>query len=248
MTGYTVNSGQQTKRWPQYVAALAATGGALAAGTALGWTSPANPQLKNGTDSNYDFILNDEELSWVGSSLNLGAAAICIPIGFLLNLIGRKWSMLSLVLPFTIGWILIIFAQNLAMLITGRFFVGIASGAFCVTSPVYIGEIAQKEIRGTLGSYFQLMITIGILFVYGVGAGVNVFTLSIICGIIPLIFGAIFFTMPGELDFIVHCNVHNLITTFPDHFRIAYISRDEGPQSGSIVSTPMVPWKALRSD
>lgn len=198
MTGYTVNSGQPTKRWPQYVAALAATGGALAAGTALGWTSPAGPQLVNGTDPNYDFILSEEENSWVGSSLNLGAAAVCFPIGYLLNLIGRKWSMLGLVAPFTIGWLLIIFATNAVMLIVGRVFLGIASGAFCVTSPIYIGEIAQKEIRGTLGSYFQLMITIGILFVYSVGAGVNVFWLSIICGIIPLIFGAVFFFMPGK--------------------------------------------------
>lgn len=33
MTSYGVtNEGQETRRWPQYVAALAATGGALAAG------------------------------------------------------------------------------------------------------------------------------------------------------------------------------------------------------------------------
>lgn len=169
-------------------------------GAALGWTSPANPKLENGTEERYNFTLTEEQLSWVGSSLNLGAAGVCIPIGILLNIIGRKWSMLSLIIPFTIGWGLIIWAQNLTMLITGRVFIGIAGGAFCVASPVYIGEIAQKEIRGTLGSYFQLMITIGILFVYAVGAGVNVFTLSIICGIIPLVFGAIFFFMPGKIS------------------------------------------------
>ena len=108
--------------------------------------------------------------------------------------------MLSLIVPFTIGWALIIWAQNLAMLIVARVLIGIAGGAFCVASPVYIGEIAQKEIRGTLGSYFQLMVTIGILFVYAVGAGVNVFVLSIICGLLPLIFGVVFFFMPGEFD------------------------------------------------
>lgn len=106
--------------------------------------------------------------------------------------------MLSLVIPFTIGWGLIIWAQNVAMMIVARVFIGVAGGAFCVAAPLYIGEIAQKEIRGTLGSYFQLMITIGILFVYAVGAGVGVFVLSIICGIIPLVFGLIFFFMPGE--------------------------------------------------
>jgi hypothetical protein len=42
------------------------------------------------------------------------------------------------------------------------------------------------------------MVTIGILFVYGIGAGLNVFNISIICGIIPLVFGAVFFFMPGK--------------------------------------------------
>lgn len=32
MTSYGVSEGQSTRTWPQYVAALAATGGALAAG------------------------------------------------------------------------------------------------------------------------------------------------------------------------------------------------------------------------
>lgn len=168
-------------------------------GAALGWTSPANPKLQEGTEPQYNFTLTEDQLSWVGSSVNLGAAAVCIPIGILINLIGRKWAMLGLVIPFTIGWGLLIWAQNFAMMITARVLIGIAGGAFCVAAPVYIGETAQKEIRGTLGSYFQLMVTIGILFVYAVGAGVGVFWLSIICGIIPLVFGIIFFFMPGKI-------------------------------------------------
>lgn len=61
---------------------------------------------------------------------------------------------------------------------------------------MYTAEIAQSEIRGTLGSYFQLMMVIGILFVYSVGMKVNVFVLSVICACIPLIFGAVFVFMP----------------------------------------------------
>lgn len=155
----------------------------------------------NGTA--YDFLVTEQDASWIGSSLNLGAAAMCIPIGILINLIGRKNSMLMLVVPFTIGWALIIWAQNLAMLVTGRVLLGVAGGSFCVTAPLFIGEIAQKEIRGTLGSYFQLMITIGILFVYAVGAGVNVYWLSIICGTLPLIFGAVFVFMPESPAYLV---------------------------------------------
>ncbi|KAG5684032.1 hypothetical protein PVAND_013285 [Polypedilum vanderplanki] len=192
---------QDTKKLPQYVAALAATGGALAAGTALGWTSPAGPQMTNGTA--YDFDIGEEAESWVGSSLNLGAAAMCIPIGVIINLIGRKGSMLALVIPFILGWGLLIWAQHLSMLIIARVFIGISCGGFCVAAPLFIGEIAQKDIRGTLGSFFQLMITIGILFVYAVGAGLKVYWLSIICGIIPIVFAAVFIFMPESPTYLV---------------------------------------------
>ena len=78
----------------------------------------------------------------------------------------------------------------------GRFITGMTGGAFSLTAPVYTSEISEKEIRGALGSYFQLMVTIGILFTYVVGSAISVFVLSIICGIVPLVFGAIFWLMP----------------------------------------------------
>jgi MFS family permease len=154
--------------------------------------------MTNGTA--YSFTISEEENSWVGSSLNLGAAAMCIPIGIIVNIVGRKAGMLALAIPFLVGWALIIWAQNLAMLIIGRVFLGISCGGFCVAAPIYIGEISQKEIRGTLGSFFQLMITIGIFYVYVVGAWASVFWLSIACGIIPVVFAVVFFFMPGVLD------------------------------------------------
>lgn len=121
---------------------------------------------------------------------------MCLFIGTIINLFGRKLTMLLLVIPFTIGWALVIWASNIAMLIVGRTLLGISGGSFCICAPMYIGEIAQKEIRGTLGTYFQLMLTIGIFFVYAVGSGANVFTLSCVCGCIPIIFGIIFVFMP----------------------------------------------------
>lgn len=178
---------------PQYIAGLAAAGGALAAGTVLGWTSPTQNEIESGK---YGFDVSIEQFSWVGSITNIGAALSCIPVGFLCQKFGRKLTMLSMVLPFILGWALIIWANSVGTLIAGRFFLGIASGAFCVAAPMYTGEIASKQIRGILGSFFQLMITIGILFVYAVGSGVNAFTVSIICGVIPLVFGAVFVFMP----------------------------------------------------
>lgn len=186
---------------------FAATGGALAAGTVFGWSSPAETKR-----SEYGFPISEDEWSWVGSSVTLGAAAVCLIIGSIINIIGRKSTMLLLIIPFTVGWSLVIFATDVTMLYVGRVLLGVAGGAFFVTAPMYIGEIAQKDIRGKLGTFFQLMVTVGILFVYSVGYGLSVRTYSIVCATLPIIFGAVFVFMPETpLYWVSKSNTDNAI-------------------------------------
>lgn len=64
----------------------------------------------------------------------------------------------------------------------GRLLTGFASGSFSVIVPLYTSEIAEKEIRGTLGTYFQLQVTAGILFTYVIGSKVSSFH---ICCVVP---------------------------------------------------------------
>lgn len=185
---------------------ISATLGAVAAGTVLGWSAPAIPRLK---DNEYDFSVSESQASWIGSLATLGGAFACIPIGIVMDIIGRKWAMLSLSVPFVIGWILLVTADNVAMLMVGRFIVGLAGGAFCVTAPTYTTEIAEDSIRGTLGSFFQLMLTVGILFSYAVGSYVSLFIFNLICMVIPIIFAVVFFFMPETPYFLISHNKHD---------------------------------------
>ena len=121
----------------------------------------------------------------------------------MLNKFGRKWAMIILVIPFTIGWVLVIWAQNFTMMFIGRLMLGLAGGPFCIAAPQYTAEIAQKEIRGTLSCFMELLQVSGILFAFIVGGGVNVFWLSIIGGVIPFIFGAIFYFMPESPTYLI---------------------------------------------
>jgi SP family facilitated glucose transporter-like MFS transporter 8 len=183
----------QTVRWPQYVAGLAAAGGAFATGTALGWSAPASPRL---VEEGQYFAITQVQFDWAASIITLGCAISCLPIGFLMKKFGPKWTMMSLVVPFMIGWALVLWAQNFAMLFAGRLILGIAGGAFCVSAPKYSAEIAEKEIRGVVGTFFQLLIVTGILFVYSIGPFMRVVWTNVVCALIPLVFGAIFFFMP----------------------------------------------------
>lgn len=195
------DTNQATVKWPQIVAGLSAAGGAFAVGTALGWPSPAGPRLVAGDD--HFFPITQNKFDWAGSTITIGCAVSCLPIGILMKKFGRKWTMISLVVPFMIGWGLVAWAQNFVMLLFGRFILGLAGGAFCVSAPQYSAEISEKQIRGIVGTFFQLLVNVGILFVYVVGAFVSVFWTSIISAIIPLLFGVIFFLMPESPVYLI---------------------------------------------
>ena len=167
----------------------------------MGWSAPAQIPL---TEENEYFPITEDEFSWISSIVLLGNSISCLPIGYTMNKVGRKWAMIILAIPFTIGWILVIWAQNFTMMFIGRFIIGLAGGPFCISAPQYTAEIAQKEIRGTLSCFMELLQVSGILFAFIVGAGTSVFWLSVIGGILPLIFGCIFYFMPESPTFLIN--------------------------------------------
>jgi MFS family permease len=114
--------------------------------------------------------------------------------------------MLLTVLPYAIGWALIVWAQNFMMMLFGRLILGIAGGAFSIASPLYTSEIAEKEIRGALGTFFQISSVGGILFAYVVGDYTSIYVFNIICGVLPLIFGIIFVFMPETPYYLISKN------------------------------------------
>ncbi|KAL7028219.1 hypothetical protein ACKWTF_005760 [Chironomus riparius] len=141
--------------------------------------------------------------------LNLGAASVCVLTGFMINYFGRRGTMLLVLIPFILGWCLLITAINVTMLIIGRALIGMACGACCVSCPVYVGEIADKEIRGKLGSFFQLLITTGIMLVFILGAYNSSQITSSVCAFIPLLFGFCIFFCPESPAFYVMKGKHD---------------------------------------
>nr|CAI5820234.1 unnamed protein product [Callosobruchus analis] len=168
--------------------------GALGTGTVLGWTSNITDDLKDGKLN--DLKMDDDQLGWAGSAMTLGAMVMCFPIGWIADAIGRKITVLLTVIPFTIGWVLIILAKHEAMIYVGRVLTGVAGGSFCVCAPLYTSEISETELRGTLGTFFQLFITIGILYtnVFGYFLGMTVYNVA--CAAVPIIFAVLFFFQP----------------------------------------------------
>ncbi|XP_034654883.1 facilitated trehalose transporter Tret1-2 homolog [Drosophila subobscura] len=179
---------------PQYIAGLSASFGALCMGASIGWSSPVEQMITD--DSDYGFDISSSQFGWISALLTLGATVVCIPIGFMIDWIGRRPTMLALIPPYMVGWVLMLFANNVTMLYFGRFILGMCGGAFCVTAPMYCTEISTTALRGTIGSFFQLLIVTGIFYGYVLGAFLPLTTINILCSILPLIFAAVHFFMP----------------------------------------------------
>ncbi|KAJ8911431.1 hypothetical protein NQ315_005964 [Exocentrus adspersus] len=198
---------EKPNRFPQYFAAFTATLSALATGAVLSWTSPILTDLQNGHFRNIS--LTENEVGWIGSFVTLGGMAVCIPAGFLCDFIGRKKTLLLLIIPFSTGWLLILFAENVLMLYFGRLITGLAAGACCVAAPLYTSEIAHKSLRGTLASYLQLMVTVGILLAYLIGKYLTPIHFTIWCACLPFIFVLLFITQPESPVYLLKKNLHD---------------------------------------
>ncbi|XP_059469654.1 facilitated trehalose transporter Tret1-like [Neocloeon triangulifer] len=183
----------QGKKFPQYVVALIATLGSFCAGTVMAWTSPTLPVLMG---PNSPLPITAEEGSWIGCLMAVGALCGALPAGVVSDKLGRRLTMQIVAAPLIVSWVMIIFAPSVGWLYAARIIAGLGVGAVSVVAPIYVGEIAASAIRGSLGGFFQMQLTIGILFTYLFGAVLSYLWLNIISGCIPLVYLVILFFVP----------------------------------------------------
>ncbi|XP_051835635.1 solute carrier family 2, facilitated glucose transporter member 8 isoform X3 [Antechinus flavipes] len=168
-----------------FLAAFAATLGALSFGFVLGYSSPAIPSLRRVGPVNLQ--LDKDQASWFGSLVTVGGTAGGIVGGLLLDKAGRKLSLMLSTVPFVGGFALIIGSQNIWMLYGGRILNGLAGGIVSLVVPVYVAEISYPEIRGRLGSCGQVMLAMGIFGAYAAGLGLEWCWLAVL-GCVPPFF------------------------------------------------------------
>ncbi|XP_043474721.1 facilitated trehalose transporter Tret1-like [Leptopilina heterotoma] len=177
----------------QFIAGITASLSVAVLSANIVWNSPGIPHLKSNAS---DFPVTDTQGGWIISIYHFSDI-----IGSLLNIllidrIGRKFSLLLTGIPALIAWILIINAKNYIYVLIAKFIAGIGQGFTYNTVVIYLAEIAEKDIRGSL---VAIMRTIQALFHFGLTAVGTFFPYQILnytCIFIPILFLSTFSFMP----------------------------------------------------
>lgn len=141
---------------------------AISDGMTYGWTSPMIPYLLSNASHIPDVTPSSSD--WMETIVLMGAAT-GLPFTILgVNHLGRRKCMILSALTGCACWVVLLTTSSMAGVFVARFFSGMAGDMCFVAAPMYIAEIADYRIRGFLSAMIYLMMLVGMLLVYTVGA------------------------------------------------------------------------------
>ncbi|XP_058461854.1 facilitated trehalose transporter Tret1-like [Malaya genurostris] len=187
----------------EYLTAITATLSLVATVAAAGWSSPAIPALRR-ADS--PVPITADQGSWIVSILSIGSLFGPIITSLFVDRYGRKLTLLLSVIPLAVGWVMIALAEHVSIIYVARFLHGISYGSAYSVAPIYLGEIASPEIRGSTGILVTVMAKIAFLLQYSIGPYVNFNTLAWISLGFPGLFIALFVWMPESPYYLLTAN------------------------------------------
>ena len=158
-----------------------------------GWPSPSLPQLLS---QNSTMTVTDSEGSWIAVMMLAGGPVGSIIAGSMIDMLGRKRTILLTAVPFFTSWMMIAFAHMVEIFYVARFVAGVADGITFIVVPMYLGEIADPKIRGLLGSSCSVIMTFGILLVNIMGTQIDIRLSALISSIVPVLLLVTFCWMP----------------------------------------------------
>ncbi|XP_067685397.1 proton myo-inositol cotransporter-like [Haliotis asinina] len=106
----------------------------------------------------------------IATSNTAGCAFALFLAGYPVQIFGRKKMILASNVMVCIGAVISAAAPTKEVVLVGRFLAGVGGGAVSLVVPMYISECAPVDIRGSLGSLTQCLISVGI-FVSSIVAG-----------------------------------------------------------------------------
>ncbi|KAG7440991.1 general substrate transporter [Guyanagaster necrorhizus] len=147
-------------KWYTWLCGLFASLGSIIFGYDLGVIAGvlAATDFADTMDSRFG---NDGLKGLVTSIFVLGCFFGMFPVAYAADILGRRKTILLGGLIYILGGALQTSAENMDMMLAGRFFAGFGSGIMSDLAPLYQAEIAHPSIRGRLTTLQQFMLGIG---------------------------------------------------------------------------------------
>nr|XP_033186471.1 facilitated trehalose transporter Tret1-like [Bombus vancouverensis nearcticus] len=142
-------------RWRQCLACYFATLTMFVVGTINGWTAISFHYLIAVTGS-VPLMLTHDEYSWIVSFTIVGSIIGALVAAQLADRSGRKQCLLVCSIMFTVGWFIIYEATSVPMLYFARLILGIGVGIAHTINPMYVSEVANRNLRGALGTLIAI--------------------------------------------------------------------------------------------
>ncbi|XKL68615.1 hypothetical protein PGB90_006384 [Kerria lacca] len=172
---------------PQVLACLSAASFHLPVGLIVAYSAILLDQLDK-TDS--EFIITEDEASWIASATVLVVPGAALLTGFLVDSIGRISTLKSAAIPYILGWALIAKSTNIRSILIGRILTGFALAMGTSPAIAYITEVARPDLRGALICLGPAMTSFGMVLIYLAGYYLywrTVAWISISFAILPLL-------------------------------------------------------------
>ncbi|KAF9220874.1 general substrate transporter [Gyrodon lividus] len=115
--------------------------------------------------------LSSGQLGIYVACILLSASVSSLCSGHVADIMSRKYGILSGGLIVAVGTVISASAKNFPALISARLITGVGQGQSISVVTIYLCEIAPQEIRGTVATMLQLLITIGIAAGYFIAYG-----------------------------------------------------------------------------
>ncbi|XP_023934327.2 facilitated trehalose transporter Tret1-like [Bicyclus anynana] len=130
--------------------------------------------------------MTETELALFGSLSSISALLTTPISGFLLDILGRKYSCILFALPQVVAWALISTFRSVAVILLSVFISGLG-GCLFVVVPLYISEFCHESIRGTMTSGGIIFYGIGLMVSYSLGGHLDYFTMNYACLLISVV-------------------------------------------------------------
>nr|CAI5828346.1 unnamed protein product [Callosobruchus analis] len=169
----------------------------------MSWTSPIYPKLSsNDTSINpLGRSITQDEYSWIGSLINIGAMVGPLPFGFIGERYGRKIGLLCIAVPHTMSYLTMAFAKEVYLFYFGRVLGGIAVGGGYTLLPMYIAEVSDELKRGFYSVFLGIFWGFGNFLPYLIGPFLSVMWFNIVLACFPITFFIVFLTIGVETPY-----------------------------------------------